>query len=154
MNSADPRLEKSRKELLERIKKIDELMLILLKYHVGLEQFLSKFLEASGKAPEDLSFYQKVDESEGLNPSEVDTAIWEVLYAANELRNKIAHTFDQAKIKTKMDALRAAYLAALTPTQAETSKALDDAKIAVAAMGLCGAFLCVATDSVRSGKKS
>lgn len=106
-------------------------------------------MEASGKAPGDLSFFEKVAESEELNPSEVDKAVWEVLYAANKLRNKIAHTFDQAKIKTKMDALRAAYLAALTPTQAETSKTLDDPKIAVAAMGLCGAFLCVATDSAR-----
>jgi hypothetical protein len=151
MKSDDPRLEKSRKELLERIKKIDELMLIVLKNHIGLEQFLSEFLDASGKTPEDLTFYEKVQESEGLNPPEVDPAIWEVLYAANELRNKIAHTFDQAKIKTKMDALRAAYLAALTPTQAEASNTLDDAKIAVTAMGLCGAFLFVATDAVRSG---
>jgi hypothetical protein len=43
------------------------------------------------------------------------------VYAANELRNKIAHTFEQAKIKAKMDALRAAYLTALTPTRSLTS---------------------------------
>jgi len=83
----------------------------------------------------------------------VRPAIWKVVYAANQLRNKIAHTFDRAKIKAKMDALRTAYLAALTPTQAEAAKKLDDAKIAAGAMQLCGAYLVVATDAVRSGKK-
>jgi hypothetical protein len=46
-----------------------------------------------------------------------EPAIWKVVYAANELRNKTAHTFELTKIKAKMDALRAVYLAALTPTQ-------------------------------------
>jgi hypothetical protein len=31
----------------------------------------------------------------------------QVVYVANELRNKISHTFEQAKIKAKMDALGA-----------------------------------------------
>ena len=76
-----------------------------------------------------------------------------MVYAANELRNKIAHTFDQAKIKAKMDALRAAYLAALTPTQAEEAKKLDDARIAAGAIELCGAYLVVATEAVRAGER-
>jgi hypothetical protein len=109
MKADDPRLEASRKELFERIKKMDELMLTVLKNHVGLEQFLSEFLEASGKKPDEMSFYEKAKECEGLRPPEVEPAIWKVLCAANELRNKIAHTFEQAKIKAKMDALRAAY---------------------------------------------
>jgi hypothetical protein len=153
MKADDPRLEESRKELFERIKKMDELMLIVLKNHVGLEQFLSEFLEVSGKKPEELTFYEKAKESEGLSPPEVDPAIWKVVYAANELRNKIAHTFDRAKIKAKVDALRSAYLAAVTPTQAEAAKKLDDAKIAAGAMDLCVAYLVVATDAVRTGKK-
>jgi len=97
-------------------------MLTVLKNHVGLEQFFSEFLEASGKKPDEMSFYEKAKACEGLRPPEVELAIWKVVYAANELRNKIAHTFEQTKIKAKMDALRAAYLAALTPTQAEAAK--------------------------------
>jgi hypothetical protein len=153
MKSDDPRLEQSLKDLFERIKKMDELTLVVLKNHVGLEQFLSEFLEASGKQPDDLTFFDKVQESEGLNPTEVDAPIWKVMYAANELRNKIAHTFDQTKIKAKMEALRSAYLAALTSTQAESAKNLDDAKIAAGAMELCGAYLAVATNTARASKK-
>jgi hypothetical protein len=52
-----------------------------------------------------------------------------------------------------MDALRAAYLAALTSTQADASKKLDDARIAAGAMELCGAYLVVATEAVRASKK-
>jgi hypothetical protein len=152
MKADDPRLEASRKELFERIKKMDELILTVLKNHVGLEQFLSEFLEASGKEPEKMSFYEKAKECEGLRPPEVEATIWKVVYAANELRNKIAHTFELAKIKAKMDALRAAYLAALTPTQVEAPKELDDGRIAAGAMELCGAYLVVATEAARSGK--
>ncbi|MGA7454050.1 MAG: hypothetical protein WBW73_23205 [Rhodoplanes sp.] len=75
------------------------------------------------------------------------------MYAANKLRNKIAHTFDQTKIKEKMDALRAAYLAALTETQRKSVKDLDDAGIVAGACELCGAYLVVATDAVKAGKK-
>jgi hypothetical protein len=152
MKADDPRLEASRKDLFERIKKMDELMLTVLKNHVGIGQFLSEFLEASGKKPDEMSFYEKAKECEGLRPPEVEPAIWKVVYAANELRNKIAHTFEQAKIKVKMDALRAAYLAALTPTQAVAAKTLDDARIAAGAMELCGAYLVVAAEAVRPGK--
>jgi hypothetical protein len=51
-----------------------------------------------------------------------------------------------------LDALRAAYLAALTPTQAEAAKKLDDGRIAAGAMELCGAYLVVATEAARAGK--
>jgi hypothetical protein len=153
MKADDPLLEAKLHELFERIKKMNELMLIVLKNHIGLEQFMSEFLDASGQESDEMSFYEKAEACEKLNPPEVDPPIWKVVYAANELRNKIAHTFDQAKIKAKMDALRAAYLAALTPTQAEASKSLDDARIAADAMELCVACLVVATEAVRVGEK-
>jgi hypothetical protein len=153
MKTDDPLVEAKRQELFERIKKMDELMLTVLKNHIGLEQFMSEFLDASGQEPEEMIFYDKAKACEELNPPEVDPPIWKVVYAANELRNKIAHTFDQAKIKTKMDALRAAYLAALTQSQAEAVKKLDDARIAAGAMELCGAYLVVATERAETGKK-
>jgi hypothetical protein len=79
MKADDPRLEASRKEVFERIKKMDELMLTVLKNHVGLEQFLSEFLEASGKKPDEMSFYEKAKECEGLGPPEVEPAIWKAV---------------------------------------------------------------------------
>lgn len=154
MQADDPRLEAKRQELFERIKKMDELMVTVLKNHIGLEQFMSEYLEASGKNREEMSFYEKAEACEELNPPEVEAAIWEVVYAANELRNKIAHTFDRAKIKAKMDALRAAYLAALTETQRKSGEKLDDARIAAGACELCGAYLVIATEAAKAGRKS
>ena len=83
----------------------------------------------------------------------MEAAIWDVVYAVNELWNKIAHTFDQAKIKAKIDALRAAYLAALTEKQRKGVEDLDDTRIAPGACELCGAYLVVATDAAKAGKK-
>jgi hypothetical protein len=42
--------------------------------------------------------------------------------------DKIAHTLDQAEIKVKLDEIRAAYLAALSPEQKKAAETLDDAR--------------------------
>ncbi len=149
MKADDPLLEAKRKELFERIKRMDELLLTIVKNHIGLEQIMSEFLDASGEDPEDMSFYEKIEACEEHNPQEIEVPVWKVLYAANELRNKIAHTFDEAKVKQKLDALRAAYIAALnSPAQVAAAKKLTDAQLAAGAMELCGAYLVVATERV------
>jgi hypothetical protein len=150
----DPRLEASRKKLLERIQKINDLMLTVLKNHLVLEQFINEFLDGSGKKHDDLTFAKKVALCEELEPPEIDPPIWKTLTAANGLRNKIAHTLDQAQIRAKMDELRGAYLAALTPTQAKGVEQLDDDRIAANACELCGAYLVAATDTAQARKKA
>jgi hypothetical protein len=109
------------------------------------------FLEASGEKYDGLTFAGKATRCEELKPPEVEPSIWDVLKAANKLRNRIAHTLDQGLIQTRMDKLRTAYLAALTPTQAEGVKELDDVHIASGAFELCGAYVVAATDTVRAG---
>jgi hypothetical protein len=152
MKADDPRLEAKRKELFERIKRMDDLVLTIVKNHIGLEQFMSDFLDACGDDPEDLSFYEKIEASEDQNPEEIESTMWEVFYAANELRNKIAHTFDEAEVKQKLDVLRAVYIAVLnSPAQVEAAKKLTDAQLAAGAMELCGAYLAIATERVKAG---
>jgi hypothetical protein len=136
----DPRLEESRNKLLDRVQKINDLILTVLKNHLAVEQFMNDFLEASGKRPNRLTFAKKAKLCKRMKPAEIEPPIWDVLDAANELRNKIAHTLDQAQIQPKMDKLRAAYLAALTPTQAKEAEKLDDVRIAASAFELCGAY--------------
>jgi hypothetical protein len=143
-----------RKKLFERIQKSDDLRLTVLKNHPTLEQFMSEFLDASGKKHDDLSFAKKAKLYEDLKPADVDPPIWKVLNAVNGLRNRIAHTVDQAQIQPKMDELRAAYLSALTPMQAKGVEALDDIRIAANAFELCGAYLVVATDAAQARKKA
>jgi hypothetical protein len=154
MKADDPRLEAKRKALFERIERMDELLLTIVKNHIGLEQFMSDFLDACGENPEDLSFYQKIEACEEHSPEEVEAATWRVFYAANELRNKIAHTFDEAKVKQKLAALRTAYIAVQnSPAQVEAAKKLTDAQLAAGAMELCGAYLVVATERVKAGRR-
>jgi hypothetical protein len=141
----DPRLDL--KKLFERIQKINDLMLTVLKSHLILEQFINEFLDASGGKYDELTFAEKAKLCETLNPAEIDQPIWIVVTAANKLRNKIAHTLDQTQIQSKMDELRTAYLAALTPAQVKEAEKLDNVRTAHSACALCGAYLVVATQA-------
>jgi hypothetical protein len=149
----DPLLEEGRKKLVERIQKITDLMVTVLVSHLILEQFIDEFLDASGKKHDGLNFAKKAALCEELKPAEIDPPIWKVVTAANRLRNKIAHTLDQAQIQSQMNELRDAYLAALTPTQATEVEQLDDARTASGACELCGGYLVVATDAAQARTK-
>src|SRR5688572_24507105 len=98
MKTNDPLLEATRHELFERVKRMDELLVTIVKNHIGLEQVMSEFLEASGKEPEKMTFYEKIEACEEQAPQEVEAPLWKVFYAVNELRNKIAHTYDEKKV--------------------------------------------------------
>jgi hypothetical protein len=153
MKADDPRLEKSRKDTIERVNRVNEMMVIVLKTHLVVEQFMDEFLAASCKKANG-SFADKAQHCQSLKPPEIDPPIWKVLTAANQLRNKIAHTLDQAEIKTKMDEVRGAYLAALSDQQRPHSEKLDDVHIAAAAFELCGAYLVAATETAQAAKKA
>jgi hypothetical protein len=112
---------------------------------------MSEFLVASGTDPEELTFFKKIEACEGLKPQEVEAPVWKVFYAANELRNKMAHTYDEKKVKEKLDALRTKYVDALnTPAQKEAAKKLTDSQLAAGTMQFCGAYIVVATDRVKA----
>lgn len=152
MKTDDPRLEENRKKLVERIQKMDDLKVTILKSHLNLEQLINEFLDACGKKHSGLKFAEKVKLCQELNPAEIDLPIWTIVTAANSLRNNIAHTPDEAQIQPQMDQLRAAYLAALTPTQASGVEQLDDVRTASGACELCGSYLVVATDAAQARK--
>jgi hypothetical protein len=153
MKVDDSRLEKSRKEAIERVSRVNEMILTVLKNHVVVEQFMDEFLTASGKKPKG-SFADKAQHCQSLKPPEIDSPIWKVLTAVNQLRNKIAHTLDQGEIKTKMDEVRIAYLAALSDQQRPHSEKLDDVLVAAGAFELCAAYVVAATETARITKKA
>lgn len=148
MKTDDPRLEKSRKEVIERVSRVNAMTLTVLMNHLVVEQFMDEFLTAFGEKANG-SFADKALHCQNLKPPEIDPPIWNVLTAANQLRNKIAHTLDQAEIKTTVDEVRAAYLAALSDQQRPYSEKLDDVHIADAAFELCAAYLVAATQAVK-----
>ncbi len=53
MKSDDPRLIESHKRLTEEVKKLDDMIVTVLKYHVGVERSMVEFIEAHGKKADD-----------------------------------------------------------------------------------------------------
>jgi hypothetical protein len=149
----DPRLEKAREELFERIKKYDEQMLTVIKNHLGCEQFLNQLLSAASRKWKGKMCSGKIDIAKTLDVIEIDPKIWKVLEAGNSLRNKIAHGAEDSVIAARMTDFRTAYLAALSPEQAKGCGGLDDMKIVVLAFGLCGAYIVVAAERLTEERK-
>jgi hypothetical protein len=79
MKTDDPRLEESRKRLTERIEKLDNIILTVLKNHVVVEQFMIEFLDACGKKSEELTFAHKITLCEEQHPPEIEKPVWELL---------------------------------------------------------------------------
>jgi hypothetical protein len=145
MDINDPRLVESQKNLTERIKKLDDFIVTVLKYHVSVEQSMTELIEAYGKKAGD-TFYDKIVQCEALAPSEADATTWEVLKKANRLRNAVAHKIDGPEVKDAMTELRTAY-AALSEQSAKDEKKMTDLQLALSAFIHCGSCIIVATDN-------
>ncbi len=102
MKSDDPRLIESHKRLTERIAKLDEMVLIVLKNHIAVEQSMGEFLEAHSKKSDNLTFADKIKACKARNAPEIEKPIWDLLKEANRLRNTIAHKMDEKEIKAQM----------------------------------------------------
>jgi hypothetical protein len=109
MRTDDSRLEEARKQLLERIKKYDEMMLTVFKNHLGCEQFLNELLSASSRRWKGRMCGGKIEIAKTLDLPEIEPSIWKALEAGNKLRSQVAHSPDESKIAAKMAAFRKAY---------------------------------------------
>ena len=153
MKADDPRLERARQEMIERINQYDERMLTVVKNHLGCEDLLNGLLSAAGRRWKNRQFAGKLDVAKEINPPEIEPPVWDMLDAGNKLRNAVAHGHKESRIAARMTDFRKAYLAALTLFQAKHAEGLDDAKIASLAFGHCGAYLVVAADAVKVRRK-
>lgn len=150
MDINDPRLVESHKNLTERIKKLDDFIVTVLKYHVSVEQSMTELIEAHGKQAGD-TFYDKIVQCEEIAPPEGDTETWEILKKTNRLRNAVAHKIDGPEVKAAIAKLRAAY-AALSEQAAKDEKKMTDVQLALSAFTHCGSCIIVATENKKSGK--
>jgi hypothetical protein len=151
----DPRLEKSRKEMFERVEKMNALTLAVLRSHLLAEQCMGDYIIASGKKPkwvQKQEFWTKMERCKKLAKDEGDGELWGVLDAANQLRNTIAHTLSSDKIAEKMRQLKDRFLACLTAEQAAGLADQSDDYIAQSACLTCAGFIATLTD--RLPKKS
>jgi hypothetical protein len=156
MKTDDPRLEKARKEMLERIDKFDKLTIATLRSHLVAEQCMNDYIVAGGvkrKWLKKKTFWDKMQKCKTLAKEEGTDPLWGVLEAANQLRNAIAHTLSTDQIAEKMAGLKEKFLASLTQTQAAGLKDQQDDFIAQSACVICAGFI-VALQSRIGGEKS
>jgi hypothetical protein len=153
LKSDDPRLIESHKRLTERIAKLDEMILTVLKNHIAVEQFMGEFLEAHGKKSENLTFGDKIKACKARNAPEIEKPIWDLLKEANRLRNTIAHKMDENEIKAQMDVVRAAYCAAVSKEQAEAAETMTDTQMAMSAFMHPGSHIVVASENKKDADK-
>jgi hypothetical protein len=152
----DPRLEKARKEMAERIEKMDKLTLATLRSHLLAEQCMNDYIVASGVKRKWLhkkTFWHKMQKCKLLAKEEGKDALWDVLDAANQLRNTIAHTLSIDEIADKMTQLKEKYLASLTEEQAAGLRDQPDDFIAQSACVVCAGFIATLQSRV-GGEKS
>jgi hypothetical protein len=145
----DPRLEKSRQEMFERVEKLNVLTLAVLRSHLLVEQSIGDYIIASGKKPnwvEKQKFSTKMERCKKLAKDEGNSELWRILEAANQLRNAIAHTLSSDKIAEKMKQLKNRHLAWLTPAQAAGLADQSDDYIAQSACLTCAGFILVLKD--------
>jgi len=150
----DPQLEKSQKEMFERIEKMDRLTLATLRSHLLAEQCMNDFIIASGVKRKWLGkkiFWQKMQKCKLLAKEDGKDAFWGVLEAANQLRNTIAHTLSIDNITEKMAQLKEKYLACLTEKQAAGLKDQPDDFIAQSACVTCAGFIATLRSRVGGG---
>ena len=155
MKTDDPELEKAQKEMFERAEKMDKLTLAVLRSHVVAEQCMTDYILARGVKHKWFSkktFSDKMQKCKLLAKEEGKDPLWGVLEAANELRNKIAHTLAADKIADKMVQLKKKYLASLTAKQAADLKDQPDDYIALSACSTCAGFIATLRPRVGSAQ--
>src|SRR2546425_525510 len=123
MKTDDPRLESSRKAMLERVEKYNAVVLAVIKGHLVIEQAMDDFIAASVSNPqyitEDnrLMFAAKANICLSLSYGKHIDNMWSVLWAMNVLRNQVAHSYEPDTIQNKMNKLRSVYTNILTLKQ-------------------------------------
>jgi hypothetical protein len=149
--------EETHKRSMELVKRIEHMMLSVVKTQVIVEGFMIGLLEAHGRDPQRF-FYtgKKIEElRDKIDPPEVGRPIWELLLLCSHVRNELVHSLNTEKIKDKSGKVREAYLA-LTPDgpRKQGIKEMDDTNVVTDAIRHCGGYIAVAIDAkVEADKK-
>jgi chemotaxis regulatin CheY-phosphate phosphatase CheZ len=150
--------EEAHKRSMELVKRIEHMMLTVVKTQVIIESFMIELLEAHGRDPQRF-FYtgKKIEEcKDKINPPEVGQPIWELLTLCSHVRNELVHSLNTEKIKEKSEKARQAY-AAITPEGPRRQDILNanDTDVVADALRHCGGYIVIATEAkVAADKKA
>ncbi|MFK4721033.1 hypothetical protein ABIE89_002133 [Bradyrhizobium niftali] len=145
------------KRSIEIVRRIEDMMLTVVKTQVIVENFMNELLEAYGKDPQRLFFTgPKITEcKERLKPPEVGDQIWSLFSLCTHVRNELVHSLNTEKIKEKSELVRQQY-AAITPEGPRQQEILNsnDTDVVANALRHCGGYIVIATDAKVAANKA
>lgn len=156
MTSAEP-FEEAHERWKDHIRRVDNMILTVVKAQIIVERCIISLLEAHGRDPKHFFFTgPKITECrQKIDPPEVGQAIWELFSLCTRVRNELVHSLDDAEVKAKSDKVREAYLGVTdSEVQKQSIRDMDDTQVVTSAMYHCGTLIMLATDAkVIAGKK-
>jgi hypothetical protein len=101
----------SRKRFEEDLKRVDNMILTVVKAQIVVERFMIALLEAHGRDPKHFFFTApKITECKKIDPPEVGQPMWELLSLCTYVRNELVHSLDNEQLKAKANAVRDTFL--------------------------------------------
>lgn len=148
--------EAAHKKFREDLERIDNMILMILKNQIIVERFMIELLEAHGKDPKHFFYTSaKIKGCSDIDPPEVGKAHWELLTLCSYVRNELAHSLDNEKLKAVIEAVRTAYLAVtVNERQKQGIREMNDTQMVTSALCDCGSLIVIATENkIEADKK-
>jgi hypothetical protein len=150
-----PALQASIDRFTREMSTIDEMVHVLLKGHLLLEEALALIIDQHVFHREDvaearLSFAQKLNIAKSLCLRKNKLGEWDLVAAINGLRNDLAHRLNSPDREKKLERVKSIYFReAADFGRIETIKAQSDHEIVFAACAHCAGFLATCAEDLR-----
>jgi len=127
----DPALEEKLKRIGGHLYFADDIVLVVLKGHLLVEEQLTTIIRKfvpHGEFIDDanLRFFQKVQIARSLSWDEHQNDMWDLVIGLNKVRNDMAHALEHPKVEAHISSLRACYFEIFADS--ERAKAEKDAR--------------------------
>ncbi len=139
--------KKNIQRFIEQVRFVDELVQVVLKGHLLIEEALGRILSKFVFHPEhvddaSLRFGQAVAITRSLSLDENNNRMWDLILAVNALRNDLAHALDSPKRSPKLQRLKEMYFEICKDDRdINKGRELDDHIVVIFAVALCLGFL-------------
>ncbi|MCA1551821.1 hypothetical protein I6F36_34045 [Bradyrhizobium sp. BRP19] len=146
-----------RKRFDEDLKRVDDMILTVLKAQIAVERQMIALLEAYGRDPKHFFFTKdKIKECKKIDPPEVEQSIWDLLSKCSWVRNELAHSLNDDEIKRLSENVRELYVAQMeTEREKKAVRDMTHTQVVMSAIYHCGMFIMLATDAkVDADKKA
>jgi hypothetical protein len=150
-----PALHASKERFIREMDTIDEMVHVLLKGHLLLEEELASIIDQhvfhrENVAEARLSFSQKLSLARSLCLRKNKLGEWDLVAAINGLRNNLAHGLNSPDREKRLEKLKSIYFReAADFGRIEQIKAASDHEIVFAACAHCVGFLAKCADDLR-----